>query len=379
WMALTLPTRRARRHQQALAGPLRILVIAEDAVGDTILTMPAIRAMHDAHPGNVVDVLTWPAAGQLFENVDYVRRTIVFPRYDRRRMNALKAVRQHGPYDVVVDAMVLVRHIRSRTFAMMLASGARYWAGENSRGNEYLLNVSVPRPVDLTPYRERMLSLATPFGGDEPDQRPKLVVSLAEQLAAAHMWGDGSPRVLVNVSTNGPERRWEPSRYAAVVRHLARRLPTARIVIVSLDHDRRIADNAVASHASRAHLRSHDRVHDRESRVRATVPTLRELVALVESSDLIFSPDTAVSHLASAFRRPLISMHTAGTAHWQPYDTPGRRVVSVSRTGLEMITARRVMSAIDDVLAEMGMLQHRHKRHVAAASAMTATSSDLDF
>ncbi|HEY4132007.1 MAG TPA: hypothetical protein VGM50_15455, partial [Gemmatimonadaceae bacterium] len=46
WMALTLPTRRARRHQQALAGPLRILVIAEDAVGDTILTMPAIRAMH---------------------------------------------------------------------------------------------------------------------------------------------------------------------------------------------------------------------------------------------------------------------------------------------------------------------------------------------
>jgi hypothetical protein len=44
-----------------------------------------------------------------------------------------------------------------------------------------------------------------------------------------------------------------------------------------------------------------------------------------------------------------------------------------------MITARRVMSAIDDVLAEMGMLQHRHKRHVAAASAMTATSSDLDF
>jgi ADP-heptose:LPS heptosyltransferase len=184
--------------------------------------------------------------------------------------------------------------------------------------------------------------------------------------------------VLVNVSTNGPERRWEPSRYASVVRHLARRLPTARIVIVSLDHDRRIADDAVASHASRAHLRAHDRAHDRESRVRAMVPTLRELVALVESSDLIFSPDTAVSHLASAFRRPLVSMHTAGTAHWQPYDTPGRRVVSVSRTGLEMITARRVMSAIDDVLAEMGMLQHRHKRHVAAAG-MPATSSDLEF
>lgn len=373
WMTMTLATNRLRRRQPALAaGPLRILVIAEDAIGDTILTMPAIRAMHDAHPGNSVDVLTWPTAAQLFENVDYVQKTITFPRYDRGRLNAHRIVREHGPYDVIVDAMVLVRHIRSRTFAMMLASGAKYWLGEESRGNEYLLNTRVPRPVDFTPYRERMLNLAAPFGCLDPDPRPKLVVSLAEQLAAAQLWGDGVPRILVNVSTNGPERRWEPSRYAAVVRHIARRLPTARIIIVSLDHDRMIADAAVTSHTSRMRHKP----HDREARVRAIVPSLRQLISLVESSDMIFSPDTAVSHLASAFRRPLVSMHTAGTEHWQPYDTPGRRVVSVARTGLELITARRVMGAIDEVLSELGLLPRRRTRHAVAAG---AASEELEF
>jgi heptosyltransferase I len=380
WTTASLATNRLRRRQPALAaGPHRILIIAEDAIGDTILTMPAIRAMHDAHPGNVVDVLTWPTAAQLFENVDYVRKTITSPRYDRSRLDAARIVREHGPYDVIVDAMVLVRHVRSRTFAMLLASGARYWIGEDSRGNDYLFNVAVPRPVDFTPYRERMLNLATPFGCVEPDQRPKLVVSLQEQLAAAQIWGDASPRVLVNVSTNGAERRWDPDRYAAVVRHIARRLPTARIVIVSLEHNRAIAENAVKSHVSS----SRHKPHDREARVRSMVPTMRELISLVESSDMIFSPDTAVSHLASAFRRPLVSMHTAGTAHWQPYDTPGRRVVSVSREGLELITARRVMGAIDEVLVELDLMPMREKRHAVNAAAVvtsgSATAAELDF
>jgi ADP-heptose:LPS heptosyltransferase len=110
--------------------------------------------------------------------------------------------------------------------------------------------------------------------------------------------------------------------------------------------------------------------------VRAIVPSMRELIALVESSDMIFSPDTAVSHLASSFSRPLVSMHTAGTEHWQPYDTPGRRVVSPSREGLELITARRVMSAIDDVLVELGLMRHREKRHALAGS---SASADLEF
>jgi hypothetical protein len=99
---------------------------------------------------------------------------------------------------------------------------------------------------------------------------------------------------------------------------------------------------------------------------------------------MIFSPDTAVSHLASAFRRPLVSMHTAGTAHWQPYDTPGRRVVSVSREGLDLITARRVMRAIDEVLVELGLAPHRERRHASSgggvlAGASARVSGELEF
>lgn len=316
----------------------RVLFIAEDAIGDTILTLPAIRAIATAHPLNEVDVATWPTAAQLFDGVHYVRRVLVSPRYDKRRFAAWRMIRDNGPYDAVVDGMVLRRHIRSRSFAMMLGSGASYWIGENDRGSDYLLNVGAPRPSATTPHLDRMLALAKPFGLTKPSKRPLLTVRPTERGVAQAMWDrdESATCILLNISTNGPERRWSPMYYAAVAAHLRRRRPTARLIIVSLEQDRYIADYVASAGEGRA-----------------VVPTLRELIALIESADLVVSPDTAVCHMASAFRCPLVSIHNYGTEHWQPFDTPGARVVSQRSDSFDGVTERDVTRAIDQVLSEL--------------------------
>jgi heptosyltransferase-2 len=337
-LARRTPRREAVAHDELASRGRRVLFIAEDAIGDTILAMPAIRAIANAHPHNEVDVATWPTAAQLFEAVPYVRRTVIFPRYDKRRVAALKTIREHGPYDAVVDSMVLCRHVRSRSFAMMLGSGAAYWIGEAGRGSDYLLNVSAPYASDDTPYRDRMLALAAPFGSVEPDKRSLLVVRQAERAAARLTWeNEGAGlSVLLNLSTNGPERRWAPMRFAAVAAHIRRRRPDARLIVVSLENDRRLAEYVAAAGDGRA-----------------VVPTLRELIALVDSAELIVSPDTAVCHLASAFRRPLVSIHNSGKEHWHPFETPGMRVIGRSEDSFDGITEREVARAIDDVLNEL--------------------------
>ena len=316
----------------------RVLFIAEDAIGDTILTLPAIRAIATAHPYNEVDVVTWPIAAQLFEGLHYVRNVLVLPRHDKRRLAAWRMIRENGPYDAVVDGMVLRRHVRSRSFAMMLGSAASYWIGEGDRGSDYLLNVATPRPSARTPHLDRMLALARPFGGVTPSKRPVLSVRPNERAAARARWESDEPamRLLLNISTNGPERRWSPTHFAAVAAHLRRRRPLARLLVVSLEQDARIAEYIASAGDGRA-----------------IVPTLRELIALVESADLVVSPDTAVCHIASAFRCPLVSIHNLGKEHWQPFDTPGARVVSRSAESFEGITDRDVNAAVDRVLNQL--------------------------
>lgn len=318
--------------------PLRVLYIMEDALGDTILTLPSIRAIAESHPGTVVDVATWDGPAELLAGAPYVRRVIRFPRYDRRRWNAARLIARHGPYDAVVDGMVLRGHVRSRSFAMMLASRARYWIGEWGRGSDYLLNILVAPPSATTTHLDRMIGLAQPFLTRSPDRRPRLTVRRDERDAAESMWGRRSrgSRILVNVSTNGPERRWPASRFAAVVQHLRRRRPAARIIVVSLGRDREAAEIIAAAGRAEAH-----------------VPDIRALTALIASADVVFSPDTSVCHIASAFERPLVSIHNAGKQCWHPYDTPGRRVISISEESIESVSTREVLRAIDATLADL--------------------------
>jgi ADP-heptose:LPS heptosyltransferase len=316
----------------------RVLFIAEDAIGDTILTMPAIRAIAEAHPHNEVDVATWPVAGQLFDAVPYVGRVIPFPRYDKRRLQALRAIRDHGPYDAVVDGMVLRRHVRSRSFAMMLGSGARFWIGEGDRGSDYLLNVRVPRATERTPHLDRMLAFAGPFGAINPPKRPLLVVRPGERAAARRTWdheGSGM-RILMNISTNGPERHWAPLNFAAVAAHVRRRRPNARFIVVGMEHDHRLVEYIAAA-----------------GNGQPIIPSLRELIALIESADLVISPDTAACHLASAFRRPLVSIHNSGKENWHPFDAPGVRVIGPNGANFDGIGPNDVARAVDQVLNDL--------------------------
>ncbi len=326
-------------------GPMRVLFIAEDAIGDTILAIPAIRAIAESHPDTVVDVVTWAGPAEALRHAPFLRRVIVFPRYDRRRFNAWSVVRRNGPYDVVVDGMLFRGHVRSRSMAMMIGSGAKYWLGEGGRGNEYLLNVVRPAVDDEAPHLMRMLSLAQPFLSRPPACRPELTLTEDERQGAQRSWSTvgGTPRILLNVSTNGPDRRWPTERFVAVAQHLRQRCSGAGIMVVGLDRDR-VAMDRVAEAAGGVPLGS----------------TLRELIALVAGSDLVVSPDTAVCHMASAFQRPLVSIHIAGMRRFLPYETPGVRIVGTSTVTLEDVPARKVLRALDDVLPQIvGPIERR--------------------
>ena len=336
---MRLTTRDRQAEERRLRdGPFRVLFIAEDAVGDTILALPAIRAIAESHPGTVVDLVTSAGPAEVLRHSPFIRRFIVFPRHDRRRLNAWAAVRRHGPYDAVVDGMVFRGHVRSRSLAMMIGSGARYWVGEGGRGGEYLLNVVRPFVDDEAPHLIRMLGLAAPFLSRAPALRPVLTLTNGERAGAEKSWSAeaGAPRVLVNVSTRGPDREWPEGRFAAVTNHIRCRCPEARIIVVGLDRDKAMMDR-VARGAGAESLGS----------------SIRELVALVAASDMVVSPDTAVCHMASAFERPLVSIHIAGLRKFRPYDTPGVRIVGSSTVTMGNIPVQPVLEAVDEVLASV--------------------------
>jgi ADP-heptose:LPS heptosyltransferase len=97
-----------------------------------------------------------------------------------------------------------------------------------------------------------------------------------------------------------------------------------------------------------AELPEAERIAD-ESGARAVVPGLRDAMALVESADIVFTPDTSIAHVASAFAKPSVVMMIGGSGIFEPFETPGRFVYSPGPT-LESLEAGPVIDALETVL-----------------------------
>jgi ADP-heptose:LPS heptosyltransferase len=83
----------------------------------------------------------------------------------------------------------------------------------------------------------------------------------------------------------------------------------------------------------------------------APTPRLREAFALVATADMVFTPDTSISHAASAFRRPSLVLLKREHRPYSPYNTPGR-ILLWNEDEIQKLPYERVRSELDSIIAE---------------------------
>ncbi|HEY2377045.1 MAG TPA: glycosyltransferase family 9 protein [Gemmatimonadaceae bacterium] len=324
-------------------GPYNLLFIRHDKLGDMIMCSGVLREIVRAHPGIRIDVLTTPANAPALEHLPFVRDVILHERGKGQSLLSLARRLEQSRYDVVIDGLVWRPSVSSYTSKLMLASRARWRVGSAGRPNDFMYNVPLTPPAHrwAEHHVDHLARLASPFGiARAVDCRPEIALTASECAAAEWRWdavpGSGA-RVLVNLSAGNAERRWGDEQFAQALAHLRRRVPNAAIAIIALPSDRASADRLASL------------VHGV-----AITPTVRELFGLVASADLIITPDTAVSHVASAFVRPTLTLLRRRAEYhiWVPYRTPGRNVFGDEEATLANLPVDRVIAGLDELLDE---------------------------
>lgn len=325
------------------ASPRRVLFVRYDRVGDMVLCTGLLRAIAEAHPRLSIDVLTTPANAPVLEHLPFVGTVVAHERRRRRSYPRLFRQLAARQYDAVIDGLVIRPSVNSYTTTLMLASRARWRIGSAGRPHDHVYNVPVSPPPSIYAehHVEHLARLAGPFGigARAADWRPTLAITAPERGAARARWsaapGDG-PRILVNVSAGQPCRRWPDDHFAVALVELRARAPEACIVVVALERDSLSAQRLSALVGGVA-----------------IVPRLRELFALVAESDLVVTPDTGVTHVASAFVRPTLALlrRRAEYEMWAPYRTPSVSVYGPTETALADLEPEPVVAALDHALA----------------------------
>ncbi|HEX5581410.1 MAG TPA: glycosyltransferase family 9 protein, partial [Gemmatimonadaceae bacterium] len=149
--------------------------------------------------------------------------------------------------------------------------------------------------------------------------------------------GTGGRRLLVNVSAGKASRRWPAESFVEVLRDVRARWPALRILVIGApDEFERASTIARRAHAGVAETRG-----------------LRDALALVATSDVVLTPDTSISHAATAFHKPVVDLLLNGRAQgWGPYGTPAHALESADET-LASLPAAPVLAALVDLLGSL--------------------------
>lgn len=342
WIAAIVGVLRSRSDRSVpdwSKGRHRVLFLRHDRIGDMIVTTGVLRAIAGSHPTIELDVLASPANAPILRTASWVHEVVVF---DKKRLGGylrtFRALRR-ARYDVVVDCMVTAPSLT--TLLLMLASGARHRIGIAGRGLESVLTIPVaPLPDGSAHLIEQLARLALPFGVVPSGEalRPDIALTDAERTEAEARWREphGAPRLLVNVSSGTPHRRWPEERFGEVADAVRAGWPGAELLVIGSPDERERAER-IAARAGATYVATRG---------------VREALALVATADVVFSPDTSVVHAAGAFNRPTVAMYLAGKTHlWVPYRTPTRTIDWPAPT-LEALPSAPVIATLEAHLSE---------------------------
>ncbi|MFD0664622.1 glycosyltransferase family 9 protein [Thermocatellispora tengchongensis] len=281
-------------------GVRRIAVLRANALGDLVVSLPAIEALKRAYPQARLTLL-----GQ-----DWHRRFLAGRPGPVDEVIALPPVAGvSAPADGPAAPPGLYDGLRRRRFdlAVQLHGGGRYSnpfvRALGARLTAGLRTPDAERLDRWVPYHYfqhetlRMLEVAALVGARTETAEPRIAVTAADRAELARVLGEPPPGlVAVHPGAGDPRRRWPARRFAAVADRLGR-----PVVVTGTGAERELVHDVVAA-MRRPALPLVDGLG------------MGGLAALYERCDLVIANDTGPRHLAAAVGAPTVGIYWCGNA-----------------------------------------------------------------
>jgi lipopolysaccharide heptosyltransferase II len=264
--------------------PFRILIRGSNWLGDSVISVPAVRAIKAGRPDAHVTILSPEKIAAVWKLVPDVDE--VLPLTSGSLFGAVKLIRRQASFDV---AILLPNSLR--TALEVWLAGIRRRVGFPGHHRRWLLNqiiVEQPRrgPIEHQVYR--YLRMARELGG--PTAIPVTRMFLPRVRA------NGAPARLglCPGAEYGPAKRWLPERFADVALSIANDRPVQWILFgTAADVERGTAiETALGTNCV--------------NRIGQT--TLEELAGELSECALLLTNDTGTMHLATLLGIPVVAI-----------------------------------------------------------------------
>jgi heptosyltransferase I len=296
----------------------RVLIVKLGALGDIVHAIPVAAALRRAQPFVRIDWLVSPKHRAILDLVPVLDRRIEMA--DSRMFAVIRELRRNR-YDVALDLQGLIK-----SAFLARASGARRVIGFSARYTREPLSrlfyTETHDPggggmyhVDETHVVLTNLGLLEPLGLHPGDAPPEFPIDVVESDVARHVVeSTGGRYAVVNVGAAWPNKRWPPSRFAALASSL-RAVHGLPSVVIWGPGEEPLAREVAAGSSGAAMLLPRTSIAD--------------MAAIARGASLFVTGDTGPAHIAGAVGTPIVGIYgptrPSRNGPWSPDD------VTVSR------------------------------------------------
>lgn len=279
----------------AMLNAEKILIRGVNWVGDSVMTLPAIKALRAAYPRSEITLLARPSVAAVFEKSPYI--DLIFEYGDKYRGLGGKLRLAKDLKQKKFGKAVLLQNAFDAAFVIFLAAVPER-IGYGRDGRSPLLTNAVPcgKAVKKLHHIDYYLHLLNETGIKAPDRMPLIRLALEERVAARQVFA-GLRRPLLGINPGaayGSAKRWLPERFADVAQRFISETGGSAVVFGGK------AEAAIADEIFK-------RIHGQKL-LAAGRNSLRELIAQISECDILLSNDSGPMHIAYAVGTPLAAI-----------------------------------------------------------------------
>jgi heptosyltransferase-2 len=308
----------------------KILVIRGGAIGDFILTLPAIAALRRQFPHAHLEVLGYPhiiqlaRAGGLVDRVQSIEARALAGFFARRGLLAEDLADYFSEFDIILSYLYDPDDIFKTNIAR--CSTAQFVVGPY-RPNE-------AEKVHATKVYLRPLERFAIF---DADHVPRLKLS-APPVGSENKKPPPPPTLALHPGSGSEKKNWPEAKWANLLQHLVNTTDLNLLLIGGEAEGERLQRLAAALPITR-------------TKVAQSLP-LTGLAQMIQSCGAFIGHDSGISHLAAALGLPgIVLWGNTSEDIWRP---PHDQVIILKHpAGLKMISVNQVMEKLNLIDANL--------------------------
>ncbi len=313
-----------------------ILLFSNTALGDTMMSTPAIAQTRQAFPSAKITLFISKTIYPLFQNYEYVDNFLIY----------------QGGYKGFISDIIKMRHLKPDLVLMFhsngpmdipsaILSGAKYIL-KTSRNNdkEQLLSTKLPFYAHFIPARLQTLSYITLENYDNIQMK----LPAKYHTFSVNNEREGQ-RIGFQMRTSKERREWGIENFAKLATMILESYATATIFLSGTLPEREYSDQIYSFIPKDLH----ERIHNHCGKY-----SLDELPYFLKSLHCFITGDAGPMHLCGALGIPSIALFLGGASPTGSGILQDREIhIEIQQESPEMITTHQVFESLEKILVEL--------------------------